>query len=158
MGPRPGGSRTAGDRVRRPGDGRVGPHPGRARLPGQGAGLTARRAYEIAYLQDVEVGPEIAEYIERIEATMAPYGGRFLVHGGRLVGLEGTWDGDIVMLEFPDMAGAQEWYASPDYQATLPLRTRRSTSIVALVEGVPDGYRAVDKIAQLFPQEDAVGG
>lgn len=117
--------------------------------------MTPPRAYVIAYLRDVEVGPEIAEYIERIGATMAPYGGRFLVHGGQLVALEGTWDGDVVMLEFPDLASAQEWFESPDYQAILPLRTEHSTSMVALVEGVPDGYRAVDKIPQLFPHQNA---
>lgn len=117
--------------------------------------MTAPRAYVIGYLEDVEVGPEIAEYLERIEATMVLYGGRFLVHGGQLVGLEGTWDGDIVLLEFPDLASAQEWYKSPDYQAILPLRTERSTSMVALVDGVPDGHRAVEKIPQLFPHQDA---
>lgn len=116
--------------------------------------MTAPRAYAVGYLRDVEAGPEIAEYIERIEATMAPHGGRFLVHGGQLVGHEGTWDGDLVILEFPDLAGAQAWYESPDYQAILPLRTEYSTSMVALVEGVPDGHRAVDKIRQLFPQQD----
>lgn len=120
--------------------------------------MTAPRAYVIGYLEDVEVGPEIAEYIERIEDTMAPYGGRFLVHGGQLVGPEGTWDGDIVMLEFPNLASAQEWYKSPDYQAILPLRTAHSTSMVALVEGVPDGHRAVDKILSYSPQQNAPGG
>jgi uncharacterized protein (DUF1330 family) len=117
--------------------------------------MTAPRAYVIGYLQDVEVGPEIAEYIEQIEGTMAPYGGHFLVHGGRFVAHEGTWDGDIVMLEFPDLTSAQEWYESPDYQAILPLRTEHSTSMIALVEGVPDGHRAIDKIPQLFPSQDA---
>ncbi|MFB7898135.1 DUF1330 domain-containing protein [Streptomyces xiamenensis] len=117
--------------------------------------MTAPRAYVIAYLKDVEAGPEITEYIQRIEATMALYGGRYLVHGGQLVGHEGTWDGDIVMLEFPDLASAQEWYKSPDYQAILPLRTEHSTSMVALVEGVPDGHRAIDKIPQMFPHQDA---
>ncbi|GII97592.1 hypothetical protein Ssi02_78230 [Sinosporangium siamense] len=62
---------------------------------------------------------------------MAPYGGRHLVHGGQLVGREGTWDGDIVMLEFPDLAGAQEWYESPGYQAILPLRSEHPTSSCA---------------------------
>ncbi|MER5603287.1 DUF1330 domain-containing protein [Streptomyces sp. NPDC002265] len=90
MGPGPGGSRAAGDRVRRPGAGRVGPDPGRARFPGQGAGLTAPRGYAIGYPEDVDTCPEIAEYLKRIEATMASYGGRFLVHGGRLVVHEET--------------------------------------------------------------------
>lgn len=116
--------------------------------------MTAPRAYAIGYLEDVEVGPEIVDYIARIEATMAPYGGRFLVHGGQLLGREGTWGGDVVILEFPDLARAEEWYESPGYQAILPLRTEHSTSMVALVEGVPEGYRAADKIGRLFPHRD----
>ncbi|MEQ4304813.1 DUF1330 domain-containing protein [Plantactinospora sp. B6F1] len=117
--------------------------------------MTAPRGYVIGYLENVEVGPEIVEYIERIEATMAPYGGRYLVHGGQLVGHEGTWNGDVVLLEFPDLASAQEWYGSPDYQAILPLRTAHATSMVALVEGVPEGHRAVHKVRQLLPDQHA---
>lgn len=108
------------------------------------------KAYAIAYLQDVDFGDAIVEYIERIEETMAPYGGRFLVHGGRLTPLEGTWDGDVVLLEFPDAAAAQAWYDSPAYQEILPLRTAHSQSVTCLVEGVPGGYRAVDKLAALM--------
>lgn len=112
--------------------------------------MTASRGYAIGYLRNVERGPEIAEYVERIEATMAPYGGRFLVHGGRLTAYEGRWGGDLVILEFPSLEDAQEWYKSPDYQAILPLRTEHSTSMVALVAGVPDDYHAADKAPRLL--------
>ncbi|MGW0859498.1 DUF1330 domain-containing protein [Streptomyces sp. NPDC002690] len=115
---------------------------------------TASRGYVIGYLRGVELGPAIAEYIARVESTMAPYGGRFLVHGGRIVPHEGEWDGDIVLLEFPDPAAAQDWYESPGYQQILPLRTEHATSMVALVEGVPENYRAADKIRQLFPPDN----
>ena len=108
------------------------------------------KAYAIAYLNDVDFGEAIIEYIEKIDATLAPYGGRFLVHGGKLTPAEGEWTGDIVIIEFPDAASATEWYDSPAYQEILPLRTEHSSSIAALVEGVPDGYRAVDKIAQVL--------
>lgn len=118
--------------------------------------MTAPRGYMIAHLTNVQLGPAIAEYIERIEATMEPYGGRFLVHGGRLDVHEGVWDGDLVVLEFPDPAAAREWYESPDYRAILPLRTEHATSTIVLAEGVPDRYRAADKIRQLFPLPDGV--
>ncbi|PWN02084.1 DUF1330 domain-containing protein [Nocardioides silvaticus] len=111
---------------------------------------TAPKAYALAYLREVDLGPEIVEYIERIDETLAPYGGRFLVHGGRITPAEGEWDGDIVIIEFPSAAAAEEWYASPGYQAILPLRTEHSQSIAAVVEGVPEGYRAVDKLAVLL--------
>lgn len=108
------------------------------------------KAYAIAYLDDVDFGEAIIEYIEKIDATLAPYGGRFLVHGGRLTPAEGEWTGDVVIIEFPDTGSARRWYESPAYQEILPLRTEHSRSMAALVEGVPEGYRAVEKIAQVL--------
>lgn len=108
------------------------------------------KAYAIAYLRDVDLGDAIVDYIQRIDETLAPYGGHFLVHGGALTPAEGTWDGDIVIIEFPDAAAAKEWYDSPGYQEILPLRTEHSRSVAAIVEGVPPGYRAVDKLAALM--------
>lgn len=110
----------------------------------------SNKAYAIAYLREVDFGDAIVEYIEKIDETLAPYGGRFLVHGGELTPAEGTWEGDIVIIEFPDPAAAKAWYESPAYQEILPLRTEHSQSIAAMVEGVPTGYRAVDKLAVLM--------
>ena len=112
-------------------------------------------AYALAYLREVDLGPAIVDYLERIDATMAPYGGRFLVHGGTVTPLEGTWDGDLVVLEFPDAAAARAWYDSPAYQEILALRTEHSASIACLVEGVPPGYRAVDKLGELLSAGEA---
>lgn len=113
--------------------------------------VSPTKAYAIAYLREVDLAPEILEYIERIDSTLAPYGGRFLVHGGALTPAEGTWDGDVVIVEFPSTADAVAWYESSAYQEILPLRTEHSQSMAALVRGVPEGYRAVDKVAVLFP-------
>ncbi|MFS3127313.1 DUF1330 domain-containing protein [Nocardioides sp. Bht2] len=109
------------------------------------------KAYAIAYLRDVDVNDQIIEYIERIDETLAPFGGHFLVHGGKLTPAEGTWDGDVIIVEFPSQDAAREWYFSPGYQAILPFRTDNSESIAALVTGVPEGYRAVDKLKTLLP-------
>ena len=111
---------------------------------------TAVPAYAIAYLREVDFGDAIVDYLQRIDATLAPYGGRFLVHGGHLVAAEGEWDGDIVVVQFPDRASAQEWYASDDYQAILPLRLEHSQSIAAIVDGVPPGYQATDGLAEML--------
>lgn len=107
-------------------------------------------AYAVAYLREVDVNADIVTYLERIDETLAPHGGRFLVHGGHLQALEGTWDGDVVVLEFPSADDATRWYASPAYQAILSLRTDNAQSIACVVEGVPGGYRAVDKLAELL--------
>lgn len=104
-------------------------------------------AYAVAYLEQVNMGPAIVEYLQRIDATIGPFGGRFLVHGGPYQVLEGAPQGDIVVLEFPDMARAQRWYASPGYRAILPLRTANSRSTVVLVPGVPADHKATDILA-----------
>jgi uncharacterized protein (DUF1330 family) len=116
------------------------------------AGATVSRAgYAIAYLRHVRLGEEIATYLERIDETLEPFGGTFLVHGGRLLGLEGEWDGDVVIISFPSVSAAQEWYHSPGYQSILGLRTGNSESVAALVEGVPaGGYRAADAVAKII--------
>jgi uncharacterized protein (DUF1330 family) len=108
-------------------------------------------AYAVAHLRHVDLGPEIVEYVRRIDATLDPYGGRFLIHGGPVDALEGTFAGDLIVIEFPNRENAREWYASPEYQAILRLRTDHAEGEAFIVEGVPDGYRAVDKLAALAP-------
>ncbi len=106
-------------------------------------------AYALAYLRDVDVNEQIVDYIERIDATLAPYGGRFLVHGGDLTPVEGSWDGQLVIIAFPSSGAARAWYDSADYQAILPLRLDNSRSMATIVEGVPAGYQATDKLRDL---------
>lgn len=106
-------------------------------------------AYAIAHLRDVTLNAEIADYIRLIDETLTPFGGRFLIHGVTPEVMEGPWEGDLVVIAFPDLAAAHGWYASPAYQAILPLRTRNSRSAAIIVEGVPESYRATDFLAKL---------
>ena len=108
--------------------------------------------YAVAYLRDVNFNDQIVAYLERIDATMEEYGGRFVVHGGQLHPLEGEWPGALVVLEVPSPQAALDWYASPDYREILPLRTENSHSIATVVEGVPPGYRATDGLAVMLAE------
>ena len=69
--------------------------------------LQACRAYAVAHLRNVNMGPPIEEYLQRIDATLEPFGGRFLIHGGELEVLEGTWPRHLIVIEFPDRARAR---------------------------------------------------
>ncbi len=100
--------------------------------------------YGVGILQEVRMGPPIVEYLERIDATLAPHDGHFIVHGGALDVLEGTSPGTVIVIEFPDRARAEEWYRSAAYQEILPLRTENSISTVFMVEGVDRDHRATD--------------
>ena len=106
-------------------------------------------AYAIAHLRDVDRNAEIADYILRIDETLAPFDGRFLIHGVAPEVLEGPWEGDLVVIAFPDIDRARAWYASPGYQAILPLRTNNSRSAAFIVNNAPEGYRATDFLAKL---------
>lgn len=100
--------------------------------------------YAVAHLRQVAMGPAIVEYLERIDATLEPFGGRFVVHGGETELLEGSWPGDLVIIAFPDRDRARGWYSSAAYRAILPLRTGNSDTDAILVDTVPDGHRATD--------------
>ena len=108
----------------------------------------AFKTYAVAHLREVDFGPGIIEYLQKIDATLAPYGGRYVVHGSRPTELEGTWPGDLVIIGSPDRASAEAWYASPAYRAILPLRSANSTGNVVLVDGVAEGHRATDLLAK----------
>jgi uncharacterized protein (DUF1330 family) len=97
-------------------------------------------AYAVAHLRDPRPHPDIVEYLERIQATLDPFSGRFLVHGPRVEVREGTWPGTIVVIEFPGVAEARDWYESAPYQEILPLRTRHIDGDAIIVEGVEPGY------------------
>jgi uncharacterized protein (DUF1330 family) len=101
-------------------------------------------AYAVAHLRRVTMGPAIVEYLQRIDATLAPFDGRFLVHGGEVEVLEGAWPGDLIIIEFPDRDRARAWYRSAAYRAILPLRTDNSDGDVLIVDGVSEGHRATD--------------
>ncbi|WP_280265164.1 DUF1330 domain-containing protein [Nocardia wallacei] len=101
-------------------------------------------AYAIAHLHDVDANAEIVEYLRRIDDTLAPFGGKFIVHGGRQCVVEGPVDGRAIVIEFPDYDAAQAWYASPEYQAILPLRTNNSDSVGILADHCGDDHVATD--------------
>lgn len=69
-------------------------------------------------------------------ASIAQYGGRFVVRGGKAELIEGAKEpARIVVIEFPDAEAAKRWYNSPEYQEALKIRLANSTGRVILVEG-----------------------
>lgn len=101
-------------------------------------------AYAVAHVQSVTLGPDIVEYLKRIDATLAPYVGRFRVHGSPADVREGSFSGDVIVIEFPDRAHAVGWYESGAYRGIVELRTDNTTGWVVLIDGVPTDHRATD--------------
>jgi uncharacterized protein (DUF1330 family) len=73
-------------------------------------------------------------------ASIAAYGGKYLVRGGRTERLEGDWQPSrLVILEFPGVADAKAWWESEEYAAAKALRQSCTTTDMLLVEGFPGG-------------------
>ncbi|TYC24326.1 MULTISPECIES: DUF1330 domain-containing protein [unclassified Micromonospora] len=95
------------------------------------------------------INEDVLEYLEKIQATLDPYQGRFRVHGITPEVIEGEWPGTVVIIEFPDIEQARAWYASPAYQEILPLRLRHIEGSAIIVQGVGPDYSAARTAARL---------
>lgn len=102
------------------------------------------KAYAIGQLFDVQMNDEVVEYIKRIDDTLRPFGGRFIIHGAPPEVLEGNWGGDLIVIEFPDKGSATGWYSSKEYQAIAGLRSRNSRGTILIIEGVSVNHSAID--------------
>ena len=82
--------------------------------------------------------PEGYEEYKRLAPTsIAAYGGKYIVRGGRAENLEGNWQPNrIVILEFESVKKARQWLDSEEYQEAKELRRNYATSNTIVVEGV----------------------
>jgi uncharacterized protein (DUF1330 family) len=93
-------------------------------------------AYVIAII-DITNAEAYKEYAQQVPATIAKYGGRYLMRGGAMELREGEWPGQrTVILEFPSLARAREWYDSPEYRPVREIRQANSRGRIAIFEGV----------------------
>jgi uncharacterized protein (DUF1330 family) len=77
------------------------------------------------------------EYRKLLPATLAPYGGRFIVRGGAHQTVEGDWKPNrLVILEFPSLEQAKRWYDSEQYREPKAMRLRAARTNLVMVEGV----------------------
>ena len=92
-------------------------------------------AYVIADIQVTDTAA-YEPYRPLAAASIARFGGRFIVRGGKVDLLEGEPEPErIVVIEFPDADTARRWYRSEEYQSALKIRQSASRGRVFLVEG-----------------------
>lgn len=112
-------------------------------------------AYGFAHLRVRTPHADILEYLERIQDTLDPFHGRFVIHGPPAEVVEGSWPGSMVLLEFPDLDTARRWYHSPAYQEILPLRADHIEGDLLLIAGVGPNYDPRERAAKLRPETPA---
>src|ERR1700740_3436587 len=75
-------------------------------------------------------------YRSQTAAPVAPFGGRFVVRGGRVQNFEGEPPlPRVVVIEFPSFDQAKSWYESEPYRKLIPIRQKAATGRLFLVEG-----------------------
>jgi uncharacterized protein (DUF1330 family) len=85
---------------------------------------------------DVHDAELFEEYRKLVPATIAQYGGKYLVRGGAIDSKEGGWQPKrVVVLEFPSADQARKWYHSPEYAPALALRLKAAKGKMVIVEG-----------------------
>jgi uncharacterized protein (DUF1330 family) len=71
-------------------------------------------------------------------ASIERYDGRYIVRGGAIELIEGERNPKrrLVIVEFPSMQRAHEWYRSPEYAEALRVRAGALARTLTFVEGV----------------------
>jgi uncharacterized protein (DUF1330 family) len=96
-------------------------------------------AYLISRLS-IRDAEAMARYVAGAPATVAEFGGRYLVRANAATALEGSWDDDrIVVLEFPTREAALAWYHSPAYRELRDLRWSAADAVILLADGAEPG-------------------
>ena len=75
------------------------------------------------------------KYTDKTPPIVEKYGGQFLTRGEEVSSIEGTpYNDRMVILEFPDKASIEAWFADPDYQEAMKFRHASSTMNMLLVQ------------------------
>ena len=97
------------------------------------------KAYVVA---EITVTDPLAyeEYRKLVMPTVLAFDGQFMVRGGKRIQCEGLDDAHhdqmrTVILEFPSLSKAREWYDSPAYVEAKTLRQAASQGRLFIVEG-----------------------
>ncbi|MFC3574932.1 DUF1330 domain-containing protein [Streptomyces yaanensis] len=94
-------------------------------------------AYVLVNVRASDDSAGMKEYSATFPATLEAYGGRFVIRGGDIEVREGGWDGTwLVVIEFPSMSQARQWYESPEYRRAAALREGHADLDLVIVDGL----------------------
>jgi uncharacterized protein (DUF1330 family) len=98
-------------------------------------------AYILAEVEKDPTKPQdpvaLQKYKDETPKSIAAFGGRYVVVGGKPQTLEGEAPkGYIIIIGFDSVEKARAWYDSPAYDAIKPIRQNSTKSRLLLLEGV----------------------
>lgn len=93
-------------------------------------------AYVISELEVLDE-EKMQEYRKLAEASITEYGGRYLVRGADPLIVEGAAaKTKVVIVEFPSIQHAKNWYASASYSPALKVRQEALERRLIFVDGI----------------------
>ena len=83
---------------------------------------------------DIRDPEQMAAYMQAAPATVAAFGGTYIVRSGNIEVVEGDQRCDsVVVLEFPTREQALAWYHSQEYRPLRDLRQASASASIMLV-------------------------
>ncbi|MDD3088698.1 MAG: DUF1330 domain-containing protein [Candidatus Omnitrophica bacterium] len=77
------------------------------------------------------------EYIQKVPETIARFGGKYLVRGGKVSVASGDWDPErLIIVEFGSMDKFRAWWDSSEYRLVAPLREASAIVNAVVAEGI----------------------
>jgi uncharacterized protein (DUF1330 family) len=92
-------------------------------------------AYFISFRDTMKDAARYAAYLQKAGASLAGREARVVVANGALTPLEGALPDGVVIIEFPHVQAAKDWYDSPAYQAIVGERLAVTEGRAVIVEG-----------------------
>ena len=93
-------------------------------------------AYVIAEIEVTDPG-KFEEYRKLVPPTIEAFGGRYIVRGGAIGSLEGSWRPKrMVVIEFDDAERAKAWHDSELYAPARALREASTNTRMIVVDGL----------------------
>ena len=109
----------------------------------EGGGSTPAYLISDITLRDREA---FETYRTRAADAIHQYGGRYLARLGEVQTLEGTWKPNMmVIVEFPSLERAREWYRSPEYARALEVHDKALSRNLIFVDGVNDFTQVINQ-------------
>ena len=94
-------------------------------------------AYMIAQIR-IDDAEQFNEYRKQVIPTIQAFDGRVLAADAAPSIVEGEWPANsTVVIEFPSVERAQQWYDSDQYAAPKALRRRISNTNLVFLRGLP---------------------
>jgi uncharacterized protein (DUF1330 family) len=97
-------------------------------------------AYLIVDVSAISDPQTYARYRALVSQGLIDAGGAYLVRGGDVQALEGTWRPNrIVVVRFENVDAARAWWSSPAYDALKRMRQASTSTNMILVKGLDGG-------------------